>query len=61
MKNSKFLDIFSQDNLGQCLYTFKAEFGTEITDVAVLGFDTIAIARDDGSVTIKVLHKKPPQ
>ena len=59
-KNSKFLDIFSQDNLGECLYTYKAEFGTEITDVAILGYDTIAIARDDGSVTVKVLLKKSP-
>ena len=54
----KDLVIFSQANLGQCLYSFKAEFGTEITDVAVLGLDTIAMARDDGSITVKVLVKK---
>ena len=57
----KDLVIFSQGNLGECLYSYKAEFGTEITDVAVLGLDTIALARNDGSISVKILLKKEPQ
>ena len=33
----------------------QADYGSLITDVAVLGLDTFAIAREDGSVTVVAL------
>ena len=51
----QFFEIFSQYNLEQNLMQIEACSGYLITDVAVLGLDTVAIARDDGSVTVKTL------
>ena len=51
----QFFEIFSQHNLEQNLLQIEAETGNLITDVAVLGLDTFAIAREDGSVTVKTL------
>ena len=50
--------VFSQSDLSQCLYTFEAEDGGKITDIAELGLDTLAIAQDDGSVHVKLLKRK---
>ena len=57
---TQYCHLFSQSDLSQCLHTFKAEKGCKITEIAELGLDTFAVARDDGSVTVKVLRKHSP-
>ena len=54
---TQYCHLFSQSDLSQCLHTLKAEKGCKITEIAELGLDTFAVARDDGSVTVKVLRK----
>ena len=54
---TQYCHLFSQSDLSQCLHTFKAEKGCKITEIVALGLDTFAVARDDGSVTVKVLRK----
>ena len=51
----QFLEIFSQRNIAICLHTIKAEVGSHITDVAVQGIDSFALASEDGCVTVKQL------
>lgn len=52
---SQFLEIFSQKNIAICLHSIKTETGNRTLDVAVQGIDTLAIASEDGSVTVKQL------
>ena len=58
--DGQFLEIFSQRNIAICLHTIKAERGSYITDVAVQGLDTLALANEDGSVTVKQLTVSRP-
>ena len=51
----QFFEIFSQYNLEHSLFKIEACSGNLITDVAVLGLDTIAIAREDGTVTVNTM------
>ena len=54
------MEIFSQRNIATCLHSIKAESGCHITDVAVQGLDTLALANEDGSVTVKQLTVSAP-
>ena len=54
------LDIFSQSDLTTNLFSLTAERGARITDIALSGLDTIAIAREDGTVQVKTLMEQRP-
>lgn len=58
--DAQYLEIFSQRNIAICLHTIKAEAGSFITDVAVQGVETLALANEDGSVMVKQLTVAKP-
>ena len=54
-ESEQWFEIFAQANLDKCIFELQAVKGSLITEISVKGSDTIAIGREDGTVTVLTL------